>query len=83
VKVLFAFLPFATFALLEHFGGVSAGLLGAAALSLAILLRDVLVRRRSPKLLATFAALGGAAAFTAKYPARVRARARGASMVSD
>jgi hypothetical protein len=66
VSLLLGFAPFLVFALLERLAGPLAGLAGAAALSLAVVLRDTLVRRRAAKLLevCSLVLFGGLAAFT-------------------
>ncbi|HVZ85903.1 MAG TPA: hypothetical protein VHG72_02985 [Polyangia bacterium] len=66
MSLLIGFAPFAAFALLERMGGTVAGLASAAAVSLAVLLRDVLIRRRPAKLLelGSLVLFGGLAAVT-------------------
>ena len=48
MNMLIGFIPFAVFAVLEHFTGLVTALFVAAAASLAIIARDLL-RRKSPK----------------------------------
>jgi hypothetical protein len=66
MSMLLGFAPFAAFAVLDHFAGSLVGLAGAAFLSLAIILRDVLGRKRPPKLLevSSLVLFGGLAVFT-------------------
>ncbi len=51
MNILLAFAPFIVFAILERLAGPTTGLVAAAVVSLLILLRDWLVRRRSGKVL--------------------------------
>jgi hypothetical protein len=53
MNLLLAFAPFIVFVVLERLFGIPAGLDGAALTAAALLVRDLLVRGRSPKLLGT------------------------------
>lgn len=65
MNILLAFLPFLVFAVVDRTVGVTEGLVAGAATSLAMLLRDVAVLRRSPKILevGTVLLFGGLAAY--------------------
>lgn len=51
MNILLAFSPFLVFVVLERLIGVEPGLLGAVATSLLLLTSDVVIRRRTPKVL--------------------------------
>lgn len=66
MRMLLAFLPFLVFAAAQHVAGIVPGLLAATAAALVPLGRDMLLRRRAPKLLevGTALLLGSLAAVT-------------------
>jgi hypothetical protein len=51
MNILLAFSPFLVFVVLQRLIGVEPGLLGAVSMSLLLLARDVVIRRRMPKVL--------------------------------
>jgi hypothetical protein len=51
MNILLAFSPFLVFVVLQRLIGVEPGLLGAVAMSLLLLARDAVIRRRMPKVL--------------------------------
>ncbi|GJG89523.1 hypothetical protein tb265_47040 [Gemmatimonadetes bacterium T265] len=67
MNVLLAFAPFLVFVVLERVAGVEPGLLGAAATALGFLLRDLLLRKQTPKVLevGTVVLFGGLACYGA------------------
>ncbi|MBZ9938456.1 hypothetical protein LB518_19305 [Mesorhizobium sp. BR1-1-16] len=66
MSILVSFAPFIVFAVLVHFGLTVAGLWTAAAVSAAMIVRDSLLKRKSPKILevGTVVLFGGLAIFT-------------------
>jgi hypothetical protein len=51
MNILLAFSPFIVFVVLQRLIGIETGLLGAAAMSLLLLARDAVIRRKMPKVL--------------------------------
>ncbi|ABD88612.1 hypothetical protein [Rhodopseudomonas palustris] len=49
--ILLALAPFFVFALVDRFGGATEGLIAAALVALALLIRGVVIRRETPKIL--------------------------------
>lgn len=63
--MLLAFAPFILYVIIERFAGIEAGLMVATLTSAALLVRDVISRKRTPKILemGTFVLFGGLAAY--------------------